>query len=112
MLPSFGDEWKRKINLGGTSSAATSASILSRVQEERQARAAHKERTEKAVRIQAWWRGYLESRRTKLEMRKAFDQDVMGLTGLRCLVLIGKDDEVLGRWANDVLRLGPGKSPL
>ncbi|KAF8960501.1 HECT-domain-containing protein [Flammula alnicola] len=82
MLPAFGDEWKRKINLGGVSSAATPAAIFDRVQAQRVARAAHRERTEKAIRIQAWYRGGCD-----------------GLTGLRCLVLIGRDDEVLGRWS-------------
>ncbi|KAF9543333.1 HECT-domain-containing protein [Agrocybe pediades] len=107
MLPSFGDEWKRKINLGGASSSTTSAaSILSRVQEERQARAAAKERTEKATKIQSCWRAYSSSRRTKHDLRRAFEGDVLGLTGLRCLVLIGKDEDVLGRWAGDASRLG------
>jgi ubiquitin-protein ligase E3 C len=108
MLPAFGDEWKRKINLGGVSSANTQAAILNRVQAERAARAEHKQRTESAIRIQAWYRGLVDARATRQEMRKAFNADVMGLTGLRCLVLIGKDDEVLGTWTRAVLQLGPG----
>ncbi|KAF8182521.1 HECT-domain-containing protein [Pholiota molesta] len=107
MLPAFGDEWKRKINLGGVSSANTQAAILNRVQAERAARAEHKQRTESAIRIQAWYRGLVDARATRQEMRKAFNADVMGLTGLRCLVLIGKDDEVLGTWTRAVLQLGP-----
>ncbi|KIM38451.1 hypothetical protein M413DRAFT_447711 [Hebeloma cylindrosporum] len=107
MLPSFGDEWKRKINLGGVSSAASQSSILNQVQAERQARAQHKDRTEKAIRIQAWYRGVKGARLAKSEMRSSFESDVMGLTGLRCLVLIGKDDEVLGKWSRAVLELGP-----
>ncbi|PPQ89897.1 hypothetical protein CVT25_004840 [Psilocybe cyanescens] len=108
MLPTFGDEWKRKINLGGASSSATSpAAILSRVQAERQARAALKQRTASAVRIQAWWRGHVSVRETRQRMRAAFAADVTGLNGLRCLVLIGRDEEVLGRWAGAVLGLGP-----
>lgn len=31
-----------------------------------------------------------------------------GLTGLRCLVLIGRDEEVLETWARAVLSLGSG----
>jgi ubiquitin-protein ligase E3 C len=108
ILPAFGDEWKRKINLGGVSSTNTQAAILNRVQAERAARAEHKQRTESAVRIQAWYRGLVDARATRQEMRKAFNADVMGLTGLRCLVLIGKDDEVLGTWTRAVLQLGPG----
>ena len=110
MLPAFGDEWKRKINLGGVSSAASQSSILNQVQAERQARAQHKHRTENAIRIQAWYRGVRDARGAKIEMRRAFEADVMGLMGLRCLVLIGSDDEVLGKWSKAVLELGPGSS--
>ncbi|KAF8148075.1 hypothetical protein B0H34DRAFT_803194 [Crassisporium funariophilum] len=106
MLPSFSDERKRKINLGGVSSAATPSAILSRVQAERLGRAEHKRRTENAVRIQAWYRGLREARRTRTAMRRAFEGDVTGITGLRCVVLIGRDDEVLGRWAGAMLQLG------
>lgn len=109
MLPSFGDEWKRKINLGGVSSATTQSSILNRVQAERQARQ-HEHRTENIIRIQAWYRGVRDARLAKMEMRRAFEADVMGLTGLRCLVLIGRDDEVLGKWSRAILELGPGSS--
>ena len=110
MLPAFGDEWKRKINLGGVSSAATQSSILNQVQAERQARAQHKHRTENAIRIQAWYRGVRDARITKMEMRREFEADVMGLTGLRCLVLIGRDDDVQGKWSRAILELGPGSS--
>ncbi|KDR77942.1 hypothetical protein GALMADRAFT_244909 [Galerina marginata CBS 339.88] len=107
MMTSFGDERKRKINLGGVSTATSQAAILNRVQAERQARAELKLRSEKAVRIQAWWRGNLEAREARRQMKRAFEGDVTGLTGLRCLVLIGRDDEVLGTWAAAMVQLGP-----
>ena len=110
MLPAFGDEWKRKINLGGVSSASTQSSILNQVQAERQARAQHKHRTENAIRIQAWYRGVRDARVAKMEMRRAFEADVMGLTGLRCFVLIGNDDGVQGEWSRAILELGRGSS--
>ena len=87
---------------------STHAAIIDRVREERSIRAQQKRRVEKAIRIQAWWRGIRESKRTKVEMRKAFEADVTGITGLRCLVLIGRDEEVLSRWSKAMLELGKG----
>jgi ubiquitin-protein ligase E3 C len=108
MFPAFGNERKRNINLGGVSSSTTPASILGQVHAERQARAEHRQRTESTIRIQAWYRGIRDARAAKIHMRRAFEADVLGLTGLRCLVLIGKDDEVLGKWSKAILALGPG----
>ena len=84
------------------------AAIIDRVREERSIRAQQKRRVEKAIRIQAWWRGVREARLIKVEMRKAFEADVTGITGLRCLVLIGRDEEVLSRWSKAMLDLGKG----
>lgn len=109
MIPVFNDDRKRKINLGGVFSVATPATIIDKVHEERSIRAQHKRRVEKAVRIQAWWRGAREAKYAKMEMRKAFEADVTGITGLRCLVLIGKDEEVLSRWSKASLELGQGE---
>ncbi|KAF8805019.1 HECT-domain-containing protein [Phlegmacium glaucopus] len=106
MLPVFNDDKKRKINLGGVFNVATPATIINRVHEERSIRAQQKRRVEKAVRLQAWWRGIREARDAKIEMRKAFQTDVTGITGLRCLVLIGRDDEVLSQWSKAMLELG------
>ena len=90
----------------------THAAIIDRVREERSIRAQQKRRVEKAIRIQAWWRGIREAKYTKMEMRKAFEADVTGITGLRCLVLIGKDEEVLSRWSKAMLELGKGALPI
>ncbi|KDR70650.1 hypothetical protein GALMADRAFT_879854 [Galerina marginata CBS 339.88] len=57
--------------------------------------------------IQAWWRCMLAVRAAKKPLRKIFEGDVTGLTGLRCLVLMGVDDEILGTWARALIRLGP-----
>ena len=108
MIPAFGDEWKRKINLGGASSSTTPANILNRVQAERAARAEHKQRTESAIRIQAWYRGVVDARSAKRQMRRSFEKDILGLTGLRCLVLIGTDADALATWCDAVLKGGPG----
>jgi ubiquitin-protein ligase E3 C len=112
MIPVFNDDRKRKINLGGVVPATTPAAIIDRVREERLVRAQQKRRVEKAVRIQAWWRGIRESRYAKIDLRKAFEADVTGITGLRCLVLIGKDEEVLSQWSKAMLELGNGAFPI
>ncbi|KDR81293.1 hypothetical protein GALMADRAFT_1358495 [Galerina marginata CBS 339.88] len=62
---------------------------------------------ENAVKIQVWWRQALEVRAAKKPLRRLFEGDVTGLTGLRCLVLIGAHDDVLGTWARAMIRLGP-----
>ncbi|CAA7268561.1 unnamed protein product [Cyclocybe aegerita] len=121
MFPNFDSERRRKINLGGASSSSSSTSILRNVHAEREARAAHRLRTDSATRIQAWYRGVKASRRTREEMKAMFEADVKGLTGLRCLVLIcrrsraGKNmdklsrdgEEALSRWAGEIGALGP-----
>lgn len=96
-------ERRRRINLGGVSATSSQASILERVHAQRQARAENKRRTDCAVKIQAWYRGLKEARVVRRELRKLFLEDVQSLTALRCLVLIGRDDEVLSTWVTSVL---------
>lgn len=108
MIPLFNDDRKRKINLGGVHPAISPAAIIDRVREERIIRAEQKRRVEKVIQIQAWWRGIRESRHAKADMRQAFEADATGISGLRCLVLIGKDDEVLSQWSKAMLTLGNG----
>lgn len=100
---SLQDERRRKINLGGISATATQASILQGVHAARLARAQEKKRTDSTIRIQAWYRGLREAKRTRIELRELFMKDVLSLTALRCLVLIGKDDEVLTIWVSSML---------
>lgn len=105
---SFGDERRRKINLGGNSGSTSHSTILQRVQNERLARQEQKRRTDSAIAIQAWYRGLREARGTRREMKAAFQRDTLGINGLRCLVLIGRDEEVLGQWVRTVLEGGEG----
>ncbi|KDR68241.1 hypothetical protein GALMADRAFT_146481 [Galerina marginata CBS 339.88] len=65
------------------------------------------QRRERVVKIQAWWRRMLEVRAAKKPLKQIFEGDVMGLTGLRCLVLIGAHDDVLGKWARAMMQRGP-----
>jgi len=103
MLPLFGDNRRREINLGGSTSATSQATILSQAKARRIERETIRKRQESAVTIQAWWRGIAGARKARQQLCEQFTGDVTGLTGLRCLVLIGQDDDVLGRWATEVL---------
>ena len=112
MLPSFGNERRRPINLGGASSAASHADILEEAKNRRAERQTIKRRQENAVRLQAWWRGAVAARVARHEMRKTFEADITGISGLRCLVLIGRDEEVLARWSNAINSASEGTSDL
>ncbi|KIK27397.1 hypothetical protein PISMIDRAFT_93249 [Pisolithus microcarpus 441] len=101
MLPLFGDEHRRKraIDLGGSKSATSHAAILEQAKAQRFKREVLRRREESALKIQSWWRGTLEARCVKRHMRQLFLQDMTSLTGLRCLVLIGQDDDLLQQWS-------------
>jgi ubiquitin-protein ligase E3 C len=106
MIPIWGDERRRPINLGGASSASSHAAILDQAKARRQEREENRRREENAVRVQAWWRGAKEARLVRAHMKNVFEGDVLGITGLRCLVLIGRDEEVLGRWSSAMVASG------
>ncbi|KAF9222782.1 HECT-domain-containing protein [Gyrodon lividus] len=115
MLPLFGDERRRReINLGGSTSVSSQAAILDQARARRIEREALRRREESAIRIQAWWRGVSEARRVRQQLRQVFQENVTGLTALRCLVLIGQDEALLGQWSkkmsqDDELLLGPAR---
>ncbi|KAJ6512732.1 HECT-domain-containing protein [Mycena sanguinolenta] len=108
MLPLFGDEKRRKINLGGSSSVSTLSAITDQAKARRIERTEHKRRNDGATRIQAWWRAVSAVRAAKADMRRAFESDIEGLTGLRCMVLIGMDQDVLGKWSQRIMAKGEG----
>ena len=111
MYSVFDDDRMRKINLGGASTASSRAAILDQVQAQRNERSELKKRQENALAVQAWWRGLQEARSTRKAMRRMFEEDVDGITGLRCLVLIGRrDDEALAIWSSRMVDSGPGAS--
>lgn len=100
MLPLFGDERRRReINLGGSTSVSSQAAILDQARAQRMEREAQRKREESAIRIQAWWRGAREAQRVRQQLRQAFREQVTGLTALRCLVLVGQDEELLSLWS-------------
>ncbi len=98
----FGDERKRNINLGGSSAAAaqSQSALFDQVRQRRELRLEQKRRNDAAIRIQSQWRGTLSKQRLRIELRRTFNSDVTGLTGMRCLVLLGQDDEALGMWCS------------
>ncbi|KAG8214281.1 HECT-domain-containing protein [Butyriboletus roseoflavus] len=117
MLPLFGDERRRReINLGGSTSVSSQAAILDQARAQRMEREAQRKREESAIRIQAWWRGAREAQRVRQQLRRAFQEQVTGLTALRCLVLVGQDEKLLSMWSermhrDEALLFGPAQGP-
>lgn len=110
-LPPFGDtpgKRRREINLGGTSSVSSQSALLQDAKARRMARNDMRKRQESATRIQSWWRGRRHAQHVRQQLRVTFDQNVDNITGLRCLVLIGKDEALLGRWASAMVANGSG----
>lgn len=108
MLPFYIEEQKRRINLGGNSQSASASDLLDSVKAQREARLELKRKQDAALKIQAWWRGRSEAERAKDEMRATFLSDVMGIQGLRCLVLMGLDERALGLWSQTVASASKG----
>ncbi|KIK56337.1 hypothetical protein GYMLUDRAFT_47102 [Collybiopsis luxurians FD-317 M1] len=116
MLPIFDtDRRRRQINLGGTSTSTSHASILDQAKLRREERIEHKRRTDNAVKLQAWWRGMKEQQRVRVELRKnledALDRgDLLHLNSLRMLVIVSRiqpNDPVFDKWSEKLVQLGP-----
>lgn len=98
------------MNLGGAPSAVSRDELLSDVKVRRGERDEQQLRHERARRIQARWRSRQAARLVRREMRGAFDGDVAGLLGLRCLALIGRTDEdALAIWSDCMVAGGSGE---
>ena len=52
----------------------------------------------------------MDQRRTRAELRARFDEDVRSLDAMRCLVMLGRDEERLARWAEAVVEMDEGES--
>ena len=105
MIPLFGEDdirKRREINLGGARSASYS-DILQEAKAQRSQRHDLKRKQESATKIQAWWRGVSRKQQLRRELRDVFTGDVASLTGLRCFVLLGVDQEALGMWSSAIL---------
>lgn len=108
MLP-FAQEKRRKINLGGATSVSSQTDILHSAKARRSAREEIRRRHESALCIQSRWRSSQQSRVVKRMLSEWFQEDVLGLNGMRALVLIGNNDELLAQWSEGVVRAGDGK---
>lgn len=110
-FPLFGDvsaKRRREINLGGATAHSTQASILQEAKARRQQRDDLRRKQEGATKIQCWWRGRRQAEVVKIQLRETFSEDVTSLTALRCLVLIGRDEALLGQWSTAAVSAGPG----
>lgn len=108
-IPLFAEEQPRRINLGGTSSAVSQAAIIDGARHKRLERLEQKRRYDSASKLQEWWRGMIQMRQLKKELRFRFERDVLGIDGMRCLVLLDRDEEALGIWSRAVLAAGSGE---
>lgn len=99
---------RRQINLGGLPSATPASDILNDAKLRRSQRQDQKRKQDSATSIQSWWRAVQSSRDVKRRLRERFVEDVGGLDGLRCLVLLGQDEEMLGMWSFGWTQYGRG----
>ncbi|EJF56635.1 HECT-domain-containing protein [Dichomitus squalens LYAD-421 SS1] len=105
-VPLFGDQpnkRRRHINLGGIHSATTHNDILQDAKLRRSQREEQKRRQDAALHIQRIWRSHLARAAVRQSLRATFLQDLSSLTALRCLVLLGQDEDALGRWSTVIL---------
>ena len=110
-FPLFGDNSKkrREINLGGTNAQSTQASILQEAKARRLERDELRRKQECATKIQSWWRGRRQAKLVRQQLREACERDVTSWVGLRCLVLVGNDDALLGRWSSAMVSTTPSE---
>lgn len=111
MIPRYVEHNKRRkeINLGGVHSASTHEDILAQAKARRLQRQDQKIQLDNAIRLQAWWRGVSCRRETGKELRRLFEENVTDIVGLRCLVVIGQDEDILAQWSSAVISDAPGR---
>ncbi|KAH7101855.1 HECT-domain-containing protein [Auriculariales sp. MPI-PUGE-AT-0066] len=95
----FGDERRKKMNLGGVSSVTTHATILADAQARREERINAKRRQDSATMIQSWWRSSREAQVVRRQLRDAFDRGADSVVWTRYLVFGGVSEDRLGRWS-------------
>jgi ubiquitin-protein ligase E3 C len=114
MLPLFNGpedlKRQRNINLGGATTSSSHNDLLQIAKANRAEREAVKRQRDAAVQVQAWWRGSLDREHTKAELRARFEDDITSLDAMRCLILLGKDEERLARWAEAAVEMDEGES--
>ena len=108
MLP-FAQEKRRKINLGGATSVSSQTDLLHNAKARRTEREEIRRRHESALLIQKCWRSSQQSRVVKHILMEMFQEDILGLNGMRALVLIGHNDSLLAQWSEGVVHAGDGE---
>ena|SRR5579863_9493783 len=108
MFP-FAQEKRRKINLGGATSVPSQNDLLYTAKARRTEREEVRRRHESARCIQSRWRSSQQSRAVKHILSERFQEDVLGLDGMRALVLIGNNESLLAQWSEAVIHAGDGK---
>ncbi|KAJ7089078.1 HECT-domain-containing protein [Mycena epipterygia] len=106
MYPLLGDEKRRNVNLGGRS-GPNHATVIGEAKSLRSLRQDQKLQLNSAVCLQARWRGILSRRLVHSQIRAIFEDDVLGISGLRCLALLG-EEKMLAKWSTAVLSGGEG----
>ncbi|KAG6810699.1 hypothetical protein H0H92_010698 [Tricholoma furcatifolium] len=105
----FPDENRRKINLGGATTALSHSTILSNARAQRSERLEAQKRSEAAAKLQGWYRGHRETQRVMKHLKEIFENDTCGLQGLRALVIIGRTDEDAVRQWCEIMASGSGE---
>ena len=101
----FHSLWGYRLN---ATSSSSHAAVVDQAKALRAQRQAARKQEENVQKIQRWWRGNREKRVVQQSLKKAFDEATWadgGITKMRCLVLMGRDEERLGRWSAEVLTI-------
>ncbi|THV03800.1 HECT-domain-containing protein [Dendrothele bispora CBS 962.96] len=125
MLPVWGNERKRTINLGGAATSTSQSTILDQAKVRREERLENKRKADAAIKIQSWWRGAVDARRVRAQVRAELEKELngsereppVGIQTMRRLVIVGKSwngneetssegKDVLGLWSEKVLLKG------
>ena len=108
MLPLLGDDQRKNINLGGSSSGLSQAAILAQAKVRRLEREKMRKQ-QSAVKIGNWWRAISTGRRVRREILPVAERAIreskdgkVGLEVLRSVVFIG-GERVLALWAGTVV---------
>ncbi|KAE9406832.1 HECT-domain-containing protein [Gymnopus androsaceus JB14] len=110
MLPLFGSERRKQINLGGASSSTSHSSIIDQAKLRREERIILQKQTNGAVKLQAWWRGLKEQQQLRVQLRKKLEDalnkgDLLSLETLRMLVVVGRDT-IVNSWSEKLVEHG------
>ncbi|KAF7322217.1 HECT-domain-containing protein [Mycena kentingensis (nom. inval.)] len=101
MFPFGVNPGRRQINLGGSSSNTTLASLTDQAKARRNERQLAKRQLDAATRIQAWWRACATRKDVRLR-----EGNLDGVHGLRCVVFLGRNEELLGAWSRNMASKG------